>query len=341
VFKHRPLPMHRNAEPAAELAEEARAQGKDEAFWRLNDVLFKTMDLSRARLLELAANEHLDVKRVDRALEEHRHKKAIDAAVEEADELEAHGTPTSFVNGVRVVGAQPLERFAAVIDAELVEARRVLATGVAPANMHDHLVRGGKVAPPPEFKRREIAAPTRTTPTRGPRNAPVTVHVFTDFECPYCAAARETVEELERAYRGKVRLAYQSLPLPFHPHAREAAAFALEAFAQKGNQGFWRAHDLLFSNQSRLGRDDLLEHGKTLRLDVARVRRALEERTHDAAIDADGALAGLSGISATPTFVVNDLSVEGAESVRVFRLALERALAERNAGRAASPSPKK
>ncbi|MBM4374788.1 MAG: thioredoxin domain-containing protein [Deltaproteobacteria bacterium] len=341
VFKHHPLPMHRNAEPAAELAEEARAQGKDDAFWRIHDALFKTMDLSHERLLELAANERLDVKRVEKALAERRHKKAIDAAVDEAEDLEANGTPTSFVNGVRMVGAQPLERFVTTVEAELGEARRLVATGIAPAKLHDHLVGAGKVKPEPEFKRRAIAAPTRATPTRGPRNAPVTVHVFTDFECPYCGGARETVDELVQAYRGKVRLAYHSLPLPFHPHAREAASFALEAFAQRGDAGFWRAHDLLFANQSKLGRDELLLHAKTLRLDVERVRKALDERVHDAAIDADGALAEQAGISATPTFVVNELSVEGAESLRVFKLAVERALAERKAGPGAAPAPKR
>lgn len=340
VFKHHPLPMHANAMAAAELAEEARAQGKDAAFFRVHDALFKAERLSEESLLEIAAAERLDVARVKKAFASERHRKVIAADVDESELLDAGGTPTSFVNGVRVIGAQPLERFVEVIDTELAKARTLVDAGTPRSKLHDRIVANGKVTPEPEFERRSVPQPTAATPTRGPAKAPVTLHLFTDFECPYCAGARETLEEMERRYRGKVRLAYHSLPLGFHRHARDAATFALEAFSQRGSAGFWRAHDLLFANQARLTHEDLLDHARTLQLDVDKVKAALETHAHDAAIDADMALARSLQINGTPTFVVNDLEIRGAETARVFQAAIDRALREAKGPTAGAPAKK-
>ncbi|HZX43344.1 MAG TPA: thioredoxin domain-containing protein, partial [Myxococcaceae bacterium] len=60
-------------------------------------------------------------------------------------------------------------------------------------------------------------------PTRGPKDAPVTIVEFSDFECPYCGAAHDTVEQVMSTYPGKVRLVYRQFPLSFHPHAAKAA----------------------------------------------------------------------------------------------------------------------
>src|SRR5262249_62043127 len=93
-------------------------------------------------------------------------------------------------------------------------------------------------------------------PTRGPKDAPVTIVEFSDFECPYCGAAHDTVEQVMSTYPGKVRLVYRQFPLSFHPHAAKAAEASLCALDQGGGK-VWEDHDVLFYNQKKLAPDDL------------------------------------------------------------------------------------
>ena len=60
----------------------------------------------------------------------------------------------------------------------------------------------------------------------GPADAPVTVVMFSDFECPFCQRGHDTVLELERRYAGKVRVVYKAYPLDMHSHALLAAMAA-------------------------------------------------------------------------------------------------------------------
>jgi len=71
-------------------------------------------------------------------------------------------------------------------------------------------------------------------PARGPANAPVTVVVFSDFQCPFCVRAEGTIAELEKQYAGKLRVLYKSRPLPMHQHTRLAAKAAIDA----GHNGY-------------------------------------------------------------------------------------------------------
>src|SRR5690606_15625985 len=59
----------------------------------------------------------------------------------------------------------------------------------------------------------------------GPSTAPITLVVYSDFECPYCSRGSETVSALLQKYAGKIRFVYKHLPLDFHPHARMAAQY--------------------------------------------------------------------------------------------------------------------
>ena len=86
-------------------------------------------------------------------------------------------------------------------------------------------------------------------PTRGPPDAKVTIVEFSDFECPFCSRAEETVTQVMEHYAGKVRLVFRHFPLPMHSNAGKAA----EAAACAEEQGkFWEMHKQLFANQSKL-----------------------------------------------------------------------------------------
>jgi protein-disulfide isomerase len=334
VFKHNPLPFHPRAMPAAMLAIEARAQKGDPAFWQAATRLFELQaapggeKLDEAALLWLGKELGLNAWRTRTALSKARHKKLVEADQDLADDVNARGTPSFFVNGRRLAGAQPIERFVALIDAELAGAKqRVQERGIPASRLYDDLMKDAVAPPGPET--RSVPAAGKTSPSRGAARAPISIQIFSDFQCPFCARVQPTLRDLEKEFPGKLRLVWRDLPLDFHKNARPAATAAREALAQKGNKGFWRMHDLLFEAQSGpdgLDRARLEDLAAKLGLDLVRFRAALEDGRHDAAIDADLAVARQAGISGTPGFSINGYFVSGAQPLGKFRKVVRRAL---------------
>ncbi len=117
VFRHQPLPFHANAKPAAAASMAAGEQGQ---FWQMHDKLFANQGALERPALERYAEElHLDLAKFRAALDGDKFDKQIAEDQEEGTRLGANGTPTFFINGRQLVGAQPYERFAALIDEEL------------------------------------------------------------------------------------------------------------------------------------------------------------------------------------------------------------------------------
>ena len=153
----------------------------------------------------------------------------------------------------------------------------------------------------------------------------MTIVVFSDFECPFCARSEATLRALIEQYGGKVRLAWKNHPLPFHASARLAAKAALAA----GEQGkFWEYHDVLFAHQDALDVASLERYAKDLGLDLDRFRRAMADPGAEAAIAADDTEAARLGVTGTPTFFVNGRKILGAQPLAKFQAGVERALAE-------------
>jgi protein-disulfide isomerase len=330
VFKHNPLPFHPRAAPAAELAIEARAQKGDKGFWAAHDLLFADQTkLDEADLLVHAKTLGLDLTRVDAAIAKRKHQREIDADQDLGDDLQASGTPHFFINGRRLVGAQPIEKFKAVIDEELAKAEALIKGGVPAAQVYARLQTGAKTAPPPEKKK--IPPPTRDNPSRGPAGAKVVVQFFSDFECPFCKRVVPTVEELEKAFPGKIRLVWRNKPLPMHAHAELASEAAMEAFEQKGAAGFFAMYELLYAasgQQGALERPALETYAAQIGLDPVRFAHALDTQSHKAVIDADNKIGDDAGIFGTPAFVINGYFVSGAQPLGKFKKIVARALAE-------------
>ncbi len=116
VFKHYPLEMHRDAPLAHEAALAAGAQGK---FWEMHDLLFERKTLQRDQLISLAKELGLNVAQFTRDLDSHKFRGAVEADRREGAELGVDGTPTFFINGRALVGAQPIDQFRKLIQAEL------------------------------------------------------------------------------------------------------------------------------------------------------------------------------------------------------------------------------
>lgn len=183
-------------------------------------------------------------------------------------------------------------------------------------------------------------APPDGAPSRGAPDAELTIQVFSDFECPFCASVKPTLDRLLADYPGQLRIVWRHLPLPFHPHAALASEAAAEVHAQLGDEAFWRYHDLLFANQRALGAADLETYAKEIAgLDLARFRSALEDRRHGPTIRRDADALAAAGLPlATPTFLVGPLLLQGAQPYELFKEAVDGLLgAPSTAEPAASP----
>jgi NhaA family Na+:H+ antiporter len=145
----------------------------------------------------------------------------------------------------------------------------------------------------------------------GPPDAPITLVEFGDFECPFCGRSYPAVQALRRRLGDQVRFVYRHFPRPEHPHARHAA----EAAEAAGAQGrFWQMHDMLFEHQNALGDSDLIGYAAALGLDVARFEHDLAQHVYLERVHADLTSAALSGAHGTPTFFINGIKHEGADT---------------------------
>lgn len=117
VFRDFPLSsIHPNATPAAEAANCANEQG---AFWQFHDLLFSSSELGDEIYLQYAANLGLNVQEFQECYASGRFSQEVAGDYQYASQLGVRSTPTFFINGLPVVGAQPYEVFKQVIEQEL------------------------------------------------------------------------------------------------------------------------------------------------------------------------------------------------------------------------------
>jgi protein-disulfide isomerase len=324
VWKHEPLPFHPRAEPAAELSLEARKQKGDKGFWAAHDKLFELQPKLEDADLEKAASElGLDVDKVKAAMKDHKYKKDIDADTDLGDDVQASGTPHFFINGRRLVGAQPFEKFQGIIDDEL---KKFDAKKVAAKDYYDSIMKDAKGAPEPEKKQ---APPVPAgSPWKGGANAKVVIQEWSDFQCPFCSRVEGTVQQIAKDYGDKVKIVWRDKPLPMHQDAPLAAQAAREALKQKGPDGFWKMHDKMYANQQKLKREDLESYAKDIGLDMDKFKAALDAQPYKAAVEVDDKAGTDIGITGTPAFLINGYFVSGAQPYPKFKKLIDRALAE-------------
>lgn len=163
-------------------------------------------------------------------------------------------------------------------------------------------------------------------PVLGPKNAPVSIVVWSDFQCPFCAQAEPTLAELRKSYGDKINVVWKNQVQSGHEQALPAAQAAMAAHEQGK---FWEFHDKLFANQSKLGPALYEETARAIGLDLTRFREAAaSDRTRNKVID-DARQGGSLGARGTPTFFVNGRILVGAAPVESFRAAIDQAIAER------------
>lgn len=140
------------------------------------------------------------------------------------------------------------------------------------------------------------------SPVRGDASAPVTIVVFSDFQCPFSRRAQPILRQALDEFSGSVKLVHKHLPLPLHENAR-TAALAAEAAHQQGR--FWEMHDMLFRQAGALDRESLTTHARSLGLDAARFLDAMDGSQAAERVDRDAADAERIEATKTPTILVN------------------------------------
>ena len=156
-------------------------------------------------------------------------------------------------------------------------------------------------APPP------AAIDVSNAPSKGKKDAKITLVEFADYQCPYCARATDVVKQVMEKYPDDVRYVYKQFPLvSIHKFAEPASRASIAAGRQ---DKFWEMHDKLFQNYRALDDASLKKYAGEIGLDVAKFEKDMADPAVAAAVQAEMAEAQRLGVSGTPTFFINGYNV--------------------------------
>jgi protein-disulfide isomerase len=159
----------------------------------------------------------------------------------------------------------------------------------------------------------------------GPKDAPVTMVLFSDFQCPFCSQmATGLMHDIVPTEGDKIRLIFRNFPLPMHPWARAAAEATACAQAQN-DKYFWPLHDYIFAHQHEISVENmtskLSEQAATVEgFDPARFQTCIDKKETAAKVDQDVAFGNEMKVTGTPTLFINGQRVSGyrAEQIRTM-----------------------
>ncbi len=308
---HRTLPLDEDETVGAEAALAAAAQGQ---FRPMNDRLYALAGRVDRAAVELLARElGLDMLRFRADLDTRAYRAQISADTADARGLGVSGTPTFFINGRSVHGAQGLKVFVDVVDEELARAGsskggydQLVAAGKLQADAPPDTEHAGFELDPNATYRVGLGLPGHQL---GPDAAPVTIVVWSDFQCPYCQRSVAVVAKLREKYGDDVRVVFRHLAMQFHRNAGIAAEAAIAA-AEQGK--FWAYHDQLWAHFGSLTRADLDGFAVAAGLDVGVFKAALDSRRYRDLVVQESATALALGVDGTPTMFINGQPVVGS-----------------------------
>lgn len=176
-------------------------------------------------------------------------------------------------------------------------------------------------------------------PMRGDRNAPVTIVVFSDFQCPFCQRYESALNDVGAHYGKDVRIIWKNEALPFHTNAKPSAEAARGVFLLGGNAAFWSFHDSAFANQSTLDESHYETWATLAGVDAKAIKRGDTAHTWALKIDDDHLLAKSLGVSGIPASFINGISVIGAQTFTVLQTTIDSELAKARARLASGTLP--
>jgi protein-disulfide isomerase len=306
---------HPSAELAAAAGRCAAAQGR---FWPMHDLLFAThgdrwggRPQHDAVVMQTFAGElGLDTAAFAGCLDDPQTIQAIHQEYDQGLELRVNATPSFVINGRVVRGLQSLTTFERII-AEASADGPMAASVAAPAT--------------PTPLALPAVAPDDTRALGDP-NAPITIIVYSDFECPFCAQfIHETFGQLRQHYveTGVVRLVYRDFPIVERHRSALVAAVAARCAAAQGS--FWPMHDQLYATHDeewggvpKRDRKVMLEFAAQQHLQIDTFEACMGDPTVEQAVLQEAEAARALGVDATPTFLINGRLMAGALPFEAF-----------------------
>jgi protein-disulfide isomerase len=333
VFKNLPLDFHKNAFGAAEAALCGKDQGK---FWEMEKRLFENQQtLDADQLAGHAKEAGLDVAKFEACMRDHKHKAAVESDMAAAEKVQATGTPAFYIQGRKLGGARPFDDFKKIIDEEFAKAEKAVAAGTAKKDVFAKAIENGKeFTPPPPLDAKVNNFDYEGSPHKGPRNAPVKIVEYKDFQCPFCAKVIPTLKQVEKNHQGKVAIVFKHFPLSsqcnpdmgrdMHPAACLAAYWSIAA----EDQGkFWEFEEIVFNNFSQMMPQDgeldarlkaleenLKKYAKEAGVDVAKAEAFVKAKKYEPRLKKDMAEAKAAEVRGTPSMYINGRSYQGPMS---------------------------
>jgi protein-disulfide isomerase len=156
-----------------------------------------------------------------------------------------------------------------------------------------------------------------TGPSRGPKNAAVTIVEFGDLQCPACKGAQPAIESLI-ASEPNVRFVFQNFPLEMHNWAAKGAAYA-DCVAQASNDAFWKFIAKVYESQSDITAETadakltaIADEAGVKGADIATCAGTPVTKAH---VDASLALGKAVNVTGTPTLFINGRSIGNVSQV--------------------------
>lgn len=153
-------------------------------------------------------------------------------------------------------------------------------------------------------------------PSKGPKNAPITLIEFSEFQCPYCKRARPTIDRILKEYDGKVHYVFRDFPLGFHQNAKGAANAANCA----GDQGkYWEFNEELWNIQRQLSDSNYIKIAEKLQLNMDDFKKCSSSGKYFDEIDKDQNDGLNVGVTGTPAYFINGVFLSGARPFSAFK----------------------
>ena len=333
-FRHFPLDFHEGSHRMSEASICAQEQGK---FWEYHDRLLSGTVGKKddAALSAIAQELALDVPKFDACVQSGKYRARVDREIRAGQTAGVSGTPGYLINGRAEFGAYPPEKIKPAIDWYLNPSGPYPAVSPRPSQKPD-APSGPAVDPNKVYTFQDDWL--NTGPSLGPKNAPITIVEFFDFNCPFCKKGAQTMEELVKRHPDQIRLVPKNFPLSIHPNAMKTS----EAVLCADDQGkFWEYRKEVFGDSwGKNTPEDLKAIAAKVGLNTGDFNACLDGDKTKERLQKDMSVADGLGVQSTPTFFINGKLVSGALPIENFEKMLA-APAEPAEAKAPAAAPSK
>lgn len=178
-----------------------------------------------------------------------------------------------------------------------------------------------------EKAQQQIAIDLTNEPFLGYEDSPVTIVMYSDFQCEFCKSfINNTLSTILSTYSNQVKFVHKDFPITTsHPLAQTAALAGQCAY---GQNKFWEMHSLIFENQETLEETSFSQFATILSLDLPLFNSCMQDQTTLDEISADFNEGTTLGVIGTPTFFVNDQKISGLQPFENFKSIIDQELTD-------------